>query len=112
MMTIDLGQMFCAVSPIEEEMSEASKQRGELLWPPCSKGFLNRFTGEIVFLCESEIADANWHGEDVAVENVGNRAAIEASPDQWLEIPRCYDGEEEPFIRGFLAVHGIQAELA
>ena len=54
-------------------------------------------------------------GDDCAVDGVFDRASIGASPDEWLEIPRIYDGNSDCDIAAcalqFLEEHGIDAEL-
>jgi hypothetical protein len=99
---IDDGMMYCAISNVEESVGV-----------PESTGFLNRRTGEIVFLHQAEgETDAMW-GTDAAVDAVFDRAGIDASPADWVEIPK-YDSRvegrdnEDAFIRRFLALHGIE----
>lgn len=104
MLKIDSGKMFCAIS-------NASVTAGG----PEEKAFLNRHTGQIVFLTESEGETSAWYGKDVAVDSVFQRADLEANPDQWLEIPkydrRFEDCDEEEFVTRFLTEYGIEAAL-
>ena len=103
-MRIDLGKLYSAV----EEHADG----------PQDTGFLNKRTGEIVFVPDNEGQHAAWCGEDVAVDAVFDRAAVEANPSEWLEIPKipghpaCHDIDRDEHIRDFLREHGIEPELA
>ena len=105
MLKIDSGKMFCAISDANETVGGCQE-----------KAFLNCKTGEIIFIPESEFQAAAWYGEGVAVDMVFDRAQIETSPEDWVDIPK-YDSRlegprnEEGFIHRFLAEHGIEAEL-
>lgn len=104
-MKIDLGKMLCAVSTC---LDEARAEVGA----PEDTAFLHRTTGKIVFLHENEGDTEAWQGTDVAIDSVFDRASIDNSPDEWIEIPKCHtEGNEEEFIRVFLAGQGIDAEL-
>jgi hypothetical protein len=101
--------MFCAIST-------RSVKAAETLGLPVDKAFLHRGTGEIVFIYEN-VGDAEaMVGKDAAIDGVFDRTHIDASPDEWLEIPKFasrFDGcgNEEAFIQRFLQEHGIEAEL-
>ncbi len=55
---------------------------------PHDTGFINRRTGEIVFLPDAEGNCENWYGLDVTIDSVFDRARIAANQDEWIEIPR------------------------
>ena len=106
---VDSGMMFCAIS-------NASETSGG----PQERGFLNRKTGEICFIPESELEADCWYDTNIAVDMVFDRAHIETSPEDWVEIPkynsrlggpRGEDESEDGFIQRFLEEHGIEAEL-
>jgi hypothetical protein len=100
-MKIDLGRMLRAISP-----------GGEKPGMPEETAFLHRTTGQIVFLTENE-GDADTVCVTTEVIAGGfDRAGVDNSPDKWIEIPKCHTaGNEEEFIREFLAEHGIDAVL-
>ncbi len=100
-------------------MSIAIRDASETVGSSLDTGFLNRKTGKILFIPESEFQAADWEGKDVAVDSVFDRAQIENSPEDWVKIPK-YDNRLEGsdieedgdgFIHRFLAEHGIEAEL-
>jgi hypothetical protein len=99
-MKINLGSMLRAISP-----------RGEKHGMPQETAFLHRMTGQIVFLTQDE-----GHAEVVCLTaevaaGVFHRTSLDSFPDKWIQIPKCpSEGNEEEFIRGFLAEHGIDAE--
>src|SRR5262249_49367807 len=76
MLTFDDGLMYCAVSDNSD-----FGPRGE-------KGFLNRRTGEIVFVCDDPNQPGSWYGENAAMEFLHNRVRVDAAPEEWLEIPK------------------------
>jgi hypothetical protein len=109
-LVVDWGVLFCAIK-------DASQWGGQE-----TTGFLNRRTGEIVFVPETgredddvdiESFDARW-GRGAAVESIFDRATLDAAPDDWIEIPkydRLADGRdrEEEFIDEFLRDNGVDA---
>ena len=102
MLKIDSGHMFSAINDLTDG--------------PSGCGFIHRRTGEILFVNDDDVDESTWYGKDVAINNVFERAVVEASPEQWVEIPRydrCMMGRdrEEEFIRDFLEENGIAAEL-
>jgi hypothetical protein len=78
--------------------------------------YLNRCTGEIVFVNDSFGQSEALLGKDDAIAIVFDQAMIEANPDVWLKIPKGpsshpeFDWEEHA--RQFLKQHGIEAEIA
>lgn len=102
MLKVDSGHMFCAI---------VNNTDG-----PAWTGFLNRKSGAIVFVYDDEGEVEDHHGSEVATDAVFDRAAVEAAPDDWIEIPR-YDSQaegrhkEDEFVERFFAEHGIKAEL-
>jgi hypothetical protein len=105
MLKIDCGRMYSAISNV----SEAAGGHRE-------DAYLNRQTGEIVFIPENDGIAAAWYGDENAVDSAVDRGSVKASPDQWLKIPK-YDGQlvdydEDRFIQEFFEEHGIDAKLA
>jgi hypothetical protein len=77
MLSFDYDMMYLAISDTQR------KQGG------CpDTGYLNRKTGQIVFLPDSEGQAASWCGTDYAVDSVFDRAHIESSTDEWIKIPK------------------------
>jgi hypothetical protein len=70
-------------------------------------GYINRLTGEIVFIYEDDADALNEAGTDAAIDSYLARKEVAAAPDIWIEIPK-YDpwvegrGNEEEFIARFL----------
>jgi hypothetical protein len=56
--------------------------------PQGEAGYLNRRTGEIMFVCEKDVEAQRWDGPDAREDNAVRRARLSASPGDWLEIPR------------------------
>lgn len=100
MLNFDFYDMFPAIS-------DTSHSGG-----PNDKGFLNRNTGEVIYLAKDFEEAKTWWGIEPAIDGERNRARMEASPGEWLEVPkfdrRC-DGEnnEEAFIKEFLVKNGL-----
>lgn len=99
MLGFDDGLMFSAIADFSHERGFEET------------GYLNRRTGEIVFVVDGELKAEAWYGPDVASDAVFDRAAVAASPEDWIEIPkyvRGFDGDnEEAFIHRFLQEHGL-----
>src|SRR5262245_13644632 len=103
---IDYGTFHCV----------AHHQTGDF---PEIVGYLNRHTGEIVCFCEDA---EKWAGTECAVDLVFDRARIDASPRDWLEIPKFdrvrgeqYDAEDNrfrTFRQDFFRANGIDAEMS
>jgi hypothetical protein len=75
MIEIDSGMLFSAVEGWNQ------------LDPLQDVGYLNRHTGEIVFLSDSDEESARWYG--VPVEQFrADRARVAQAPEDWLEIPK------------------------
>lgn len=118
-LTIDLAQMLAAISGIEGEEERCA-------------GFLNRQTGEIEFVWDSEGNALDDAGTDAAIDSYLARKMVAANPDVWIAIPK-YDllvedpnffvdvaaGEaekalldkEEKFYERFFREHGLKAKL-
>jgi hypothetical protein len=101
---IDDGLMRCAVS-----LSSLLGAHGA----PEERAFLNRKTGEIVFFPDNEERAEAWYGAGAATAAVRNRARVEASQQDWIEIPQTDSREDDVdgFIQDFLRQHGILATL-
>jgi len=100
-MEIDYGLLMTAVS-------SHAKEHGFSL----DTGYLNRHTGEILFLGDPK-KDTEACMGDAAAEMVHSRADIESRPDIWIAIPK-YQGEsmgpaeeEEQFALDWLASCGL-----
>jgi hypothetical protein len=102
-MKILSGMMFSAISQVDDPSYQ-------------DKGFLNRKTGEVVFLLNHQENAEGVVGEAAAAAMAADRADVAASPDDWIEIPKYYgrmlddDDGAERFIGDFLEEHGIEAE--
>lgn len=97
---VDRGLMYAAVRD----------QRNSLAGLPYDIGYINRHTGEIVFVAENSREYQSLTGVP-ALEMVAARAAIEARPSDWVEIPRmttCGDEGTDQFIDEFLQKHGFE----
>jgi hypothetical protein len=77
MLSYDDGLMYCAVSD-----NRYARAR--------DTGFINRVTGEIVFVYDDEEDAEALGGRYARAAAVFARAAVEASPDQWIGIPRRF----------------------
>lgn len=103
-MRIDSSLMFCAIS-----------RKAEAAGAPDDSGYLNRRNGEIIFLYDREGAADAMIGEGAAVEQVFDRATLDSSPDDWVEIPkydrRVEECDEGTFIERFLRDNGIDATV-
>ena len=95
--------------------SDETARRNPRAHPDVDRGYLNPRTGEIVFVSDKEGVTAALLGDETAVDYVFNRATVEASPDDWIEIPKfsreTRDEEQTKFMKDFLRKHGIEAEL-
>jgi hypothetical protein len=105
-MKIDFGKLMSAVSAGTEQDGRREK------------AFLNRNTGDIVFVSEDD--PESWYGKIVAVEMVFDRAEVEANPSEWIEIPKYREWHrdtiekseaEERYAYQFLSEHGIDAKV-
>jgi hypothetical protein len=76
MIGTDDGLMYSAISDHPRDLG------------PNDTGYLNRRTGEIVFLTPTSDEATGWCGEEIAFEMVGKRASTENRPSDWIEIPK------------------------
>lgn len=101
--TIDSARMFAAMSGVEGDEERCA-------------GFLNRQTGEIEFVWDSEgnaLADA---GTDAAIDSHLARNTVAANPEVWIAIPKYHpwvEGREkqEEFCERFFREHGLEVKL-
>jgi hypothetical protein len=76
MLRFDSDRMYCAVS-----------DRSFAAGGPKETAYLNRHTGEIVFLTATADEAEAWGGVP-GLEVAAKRAAVENRPSDWIEIPR------------------------
>jgi hypothetical protein len=99
---IDYGRMLVAVS----DTTAADC--------PQEQAYLNKKTGEILFLFEAEGESASWYGRAAAEVNRDTRAELDAHMDDCdlIEIPKNVQRvDDEKHIERFLREHGIEAIL-
>jgi hypothetical protein len=75
MLVLDEGRMYAAVS----DHSEAGGAE--------EKAYLNRRTGQIIFVTATAAEGDEWYGVP-PVKMAALRAGVENRPSDWLEIPR------------------------
>jgi hypothetical protein len=90
MITIDYYKLMAAVAT----SGRRGDDRHEL------HGWLNRRTGEIVFLTRRGSDAEHLYGKDAAVAMVFNRAEIEARSDKWMAIPKYEAFHKDTIERG------------
>jgi hypothetical protein len=73
-------------------------------------GWINRRTGKIVLIQES-VGDAEFmEGPRGPLDMLAARAAVEACPSDWIEIPKYHgdDENQDEFVREFLLANGLE----
>jgi hypothetical protein len=102
MLKIDAERLLCAFDYNTEVMDVA--------------GYLNKHTGEVIFVLENEGRAEEWCHRDVVVKAVFDRATVEAWPDRYVRIPKYQYGlsdisDQNQVVHKFLQEHGIKALL-
>jgi hypothetical protein len=77
---------------------------------PQETAYINRRTGEIVFLTETAREAEEWWGAEAAADMVRERRAVENRPGDWVEIPKLHGvGDDEERVGDFLRENNIDA---
>jgi hypothetical protein len=91
MLKIDKGKLICAMT----------RPAGG----PHDTGFINRHTGEVIFVHKDEMAGVDWYGGTFK-EHLADHRSWEQAHDEWVEIPR-QDDVNDADIDSFLKQHGL-----